>query len=145
MKPNLLLIDDEFFPNEITINELGKYYSVRHCKRAPDGLVELLNRTDWSMVIVDMMMPVPTSWSDETQDGEITGLKILTEARSHLIAHRIPVLLFTTRDLESLRPRLNALDFPPFQFEAREKDRQKVSDIVDLILRLDARVKSGAE
>jgi CheY-like chemotaxis protein len=134
MNPPLLFIDDQYSPNKATIEALQLHFEVEHIMKARPALERLLTRSDWAAIVVDMMMPAPRDWWLETQEGQFTGLKILADAREHLIRYRIPVLVFTNRNLEPLARRLDGLGLPSALFERREKDKQSPEDTLKLIL-----------
>lgn len=131
--PDLLFIDDELSPNELTLTALRSHFRVVHKKKPKEGLAALLGSPHWAVVIVDMMMPCPSDWSQETNKGQTTGLKILIESKNHITDHQIPVLTFTNRTLEEIRKRLDNLGLPLGLMECREKDRLSVTEIVEVI------------
>lgn len=132
----ILFIDDEPDMNRRVrkaIEALG--YDVNSCTEATKGLELMTTRVDWSIVILDMMMPVPEKWQAEVTDG-ITGLKVLAQARNWLVHHNIPVLIFSNRRTDLLKDRLDAMGFPPHLLARVEKDALMPKDIAQRVFEL---------
>ena len=118
----ILIIDDEPEENDRVRRALEERdFEVTFCSNALKGLEMLKATGGWSAVVLDMTMPVPLEWQTEVK-GQVTGLKILAEARDVLIKHNIPVLVFTNRSTEMLKQQIDALDFPPHLLARLEKD-----------------------
>ena len=117
----ILFIDDDVYDcirAKRALEERG--FEVTFHSEANVGLEAIKASEDWSALVLDAQMPVPLEWQVEVTNG-ITGLKILQEARDWLMAHRIPVLLYTNRGLDRLKGKLDALNLPPELLDRVEK------------------------
>jgi CheY-like chemotaxis protein len=127
----ILFIDDEPGDNDRARRALDRLgFDVTACDNAPDGLRLLQDGTDWSGVVLDMMMPEPLEWQGRMAHG-ITGLKVLEEAREVIIEKNIPVMVFTNRRTDTLKEHLDQLNIPEHLLGRQEKDALEPADFAE--------------
>jgi CheY-like chemotaxis protein len=82
---------------------------------------------DIKAAVVDMMMPVPKSWGEDSDDtidaheGDLTGVILLRRCKKEIVAANLPVLVLTNKQKADVHEAVEALGFPPGLVEVRWK------------------------
>ncbi|MCP4610579.1 MAG: response regulator [Planctomycetes bacterium] len=92
---NILFIDDDLTRITSTIEMLEiEGYKVQSERSAGHALKEFKkNPTDYSLIILDVMMPIDDFTREETKFGRETGLVLLKKLRE--ISKNIPIIMLT--------------------------------------------------
>lgn len=113
MSDAILFIDDERFYAQRYIEKLEEDYTVIYAPSLERGLAAFKEHPEIAAVILDIMMPAPSSETEEvTNHGLDTGLLFLRDLKEALIARRVPVLILTNRHLEGVEASISAIGLP---------------------------------
>lgn len=118
----ILFIDDDRFYADRWIERLRDRYEVQHFTDADSALAFIRTSSGVRGIVLDVMMPVPGSATDEeTSRGHDTGLWLLAQIREWVADNEVPVIILTNRDPEHVVDRVNGLQFAPGLVDVRKK------------------------
>lgn len=111
----ILFVDDDVYFMSTYVDALQKRAAVSVRNAAVDALDEIKNNAQnqkYDCVVLDVMMPSPQGWEARTEDGLFTGVEVLKECREQIINASLPILVLTNNELEKVKTKVNALNFP---------------------------------
>ncbi len=118
----LLFIDDEGFYARPYRDKLVRDHTVEFVDDAKLALEIFVRDAAIDCIILDIMMPTPAGIAAAaTDDGLITGIWWLEQAKDILVARRVPVMILTNRGRSTIESHVHDLSFPPDQVEIRLK------------------------
>jgi CheY-like chemotaxis protein len=118
----ILFIDDDRFYADRWIERLRSRYEVQHFTDADAAIAFIRTSSGVRGIVLDVMMPVPESATDEeTSRGYDTGLWLLEQIGQWVADNEVPVIVLTNRDPEHVVERVNGLQFAPGLVVVRKK------------------------
>lgn len=122
MKPLIAFIDDDRFFSRLYIDRLSKSFEVLVFSDAGKALESLPERTDFSAIVVDVMMPAPAGIDpSEVNDGLDTGLWLVEKLAPWLKENSIPVIVFSNRRGSYVAERIASIPLPSHLITVRSK------------------------
>ena len=97
---NILLVDDDYLSINAFYEDLIEVYqyNVDWIKKV-DNVIEMLENGDYNAIVLDIMMPVPDSWSQDerkkAQLGILTGEVLLKKIRAKYPTK--PILIYSSK------------------------------------------------
>jgi CheY-like chemotaxis protein len=125
----ILFVDDEGYFAEPFVRclRIGGY-TVHFCETVAEAKAEMLGNPKLRAMILDIMMPPPDDVaSEETADGQETGLYFLKGMKSHIEARWLPVFILTNRDAALVEERVRELGCPDALVIVKQKIHQRTT------------------
>ena len=121
-KPTVIFVDDDRFYAMHWIERLRDRFEVEHYVDAGDARKAILQSGQIRCLIIDVMMPTPSSVpEDVTAGGLITGIWLLQEIAVWITENSIPAIIMTNRELDLVQSAVNMIDLPQGLVEVRRK------------------------
>ena len=100
MKKKLLFLDDDRSAQHYMVESLKLFYDYQvDWPEKLDDVVSMVERNNYDIVILDIMMPIPADWTDEEKEqaeaGESSGLVLFKKIRK--ARPNLPILIYSAR------------------------------------------------
>ena len=133
-KPTVIFVDDDRFYAMHWIERLRDRFEVEHYVDAGDAKKAILKSRQISCLILDVMMPTPSSVpEDVTMGGLETGIWLLHEIADWITENSIPAIIMTNRELDLVQSAVDMINLPPGLVEVRQKLNTNRSRLLELV------------
>ena len=133
-KDRVVFVDDDRFYATQWIEKLREQFDVDHFIDAGEARDAILESSRVRCLIIDVMMPTPsTASAEETASGLETGLWLLRQIAEWVTVNSIPVIVLTNRESEKISNAVKSLNLPAELVEIRRKldtDRKRLLELV---------------
>jgi hypothetical protein len=121
-KHKVVFVDDEGEWSGPYIEFLGQSFNVIPFRDVVAAREYFECNHDIMALVVDIMMPTPEKVSASlTADGDLTGVWFLSQIKDYLVGAKVPAIVLTNKQLESVRSAIARLDIPKLLVECRQK------------------------
>jgi glycosyltransferase involved in cell wall biosynthesis len=130
----ILFVDDDQFYAQKYISSLEAGADVTILKTAEEAWLEIRdNAANYDCISLDVMMPPPAEWSDDTLGGLFTGIEILRKCKDVLLKAQIPVFLLTNHETPTIKLAIKSVGLPDGLVTVARKIETPPSEFLDCI------------